>query len=215
MKNISVALDGPAGAGKSTIAKIVADLRDLTYIDTGAMYRAIALKILQEDINIEDEKQIEDLLNQSKIDIRENDIFLDEICVTEAIRKPEVSNFVSPVAKISSVRMKLVELQRKIASNKNVIMDGRDIGTHVLPDATYKFYLTASIEERARRRFIELKDKGFEITLEKVKTDIVNRDKNDMEREISPLRKADDAIEIDTSNKDIKKVVDEILEYLK
>ncbi|MCT4604957.1 MAG: (d)CMP kinase [Marinisporobacter sp.] len=215
MKNISIALDGPAGAGKSTIAKIIAKHKNLTYIDTGAMYRAIALKILREGIDVDQEKSIQDVLGVSNIDLEGNDIFLDEHLVTEEIRTPKVNNFVSHVAKIPLVRMKMVELQRNIAANKNVIMDGRDIGTFVIPNATYKFYLTASIEERARRRFIELKDKGFDTTFEIVKEEIKNRDKMDTEREFAPLRKAEDAIEIDTTGKSIQDVVAEILHCLK
>ncbi|MCT4618732.1 MAG: (d)CMP kinase [Marinisporobacter sp.] len=215
MKNISIALDGPAGAGKSTIAKIIAKYKNLTYIDTGAMYRAIALKILRVGINVDQEKSIQDVLESSNIDLEGNDIFLDAQLVIEEIRTPEVNNFVSHVAKIPLVRMKMVELQRNIAENKNVIMDGRDIGTFVIPNATYKFYLTASIEERAKRRFIELRNKGFDTTFEIVKEEIKNRDKMDTEREFAPLRKAEDAIEIDTTGKSIQNVVDEILNYLK
>lgn len=215
MENISVALDGPAGAGKSTIAKIIAKVKNLTYIDTGAMYRAIALKILKTGTNIQEEEQVKKILSDSKIDIDENNIFLDGKFVTEEIRKPEVSNFVSHVAKIPLVRIKMVEVQRKIAANKNVIMDGRDIGTHVLPNATYKFYLTASIDERAKRRFTELKEKGFKVIFEEIKKEIENRDKIDTEREVAPLRKAEDAIVIDTTGKSIQEVVGEILYYLK
>ncbi|QEK13618.1 (d)CMP kinase [Crassaminicella thermophila] len=214
MVNISIALDGPAGAGKSTIAKIIAKAKKLTYIDTGAMYRAITLKILRYGKNVQEE-QIKKILSDSKIDIDGNDIFLDGKLVTEEIRKPEVSNFVSHVAKISFVRMKMVELQRKIAANKNVIMDGRDIGTYVLPNATYKFFLTASIDERAKRRFTELKEKGFNVTFEEVKNEMEKRDKIDTEREFAPLRQAEDAIVIDTTGKCIQEVVDEILYYLK
>ncbi|QXM06049.1 (d)CMP kinase [Crassaminicella indica] len=215
MDNISIALDGPAGAGKSTIAKIIAKRKNLTYIDTGAMYRAIALKILREGIDIDKEESIQKVLSASSIDLEGNDIFLDGQLVTEEIRTPKVNNFVSHVARIPLVRMKMVELQRSIAANKNVIMDGRDIGTYVIPNATYKFYLTASIEERAKRRFIELRDKGFDTTIEIVKEEIKNRDKIDIEREFAPLRKAEDAIEIDTTGKSIEDVVEEILNYMK
>ncbi|WZL74942.1 (d)CMP kinase [Clostridiaceae bacterium 35-E11] len=215
MTHISVALDGPAGAGKSTIAKIIAEKKNLTYIDTGAMYRAITLKILDLGINIQDTKEIEYILSHSKIDIDEKNIFLDGQQINDAIRKPEISNFVSHVAKIPAVRIKMVELQRKIASNKNVIMDGRDIGTYVLPQATYKFYLTASIEERAKRRFDEFVSKGFSVTFQEVRKEIINRDKTDMEREFAPLRKSKDAIIIDTTGKSINEVIQEILSYLK
>lgn len=215
MRNISVALDGPAGAGKSTIAKIIAEKKNLTYIDTGAMYRAITLKILSLGINLEDVKQIEYILSQSTIDIDEKNIFLDGHLVNDEIRKPKINRSVSHVAKIPIVRIKMVELQRKIASNKNVIMDGRDIGTYVLPQATYKFYLTASIEERAKRRFDELVSKGFHITFEEVRKEIINRDKTDMEREFAPLKQSKDAVMIDTTGKTINQVVEEILFYLK
>ncbi len=214
MKNISIALDGPAGAGKSTVAKRIAEKNSLTYIDTGAMYRAITLKILNCEIDIQDEKAIEKILSETKIDIEGTHIFLDDRQVTDEIRKPEVDQFVSHVAKIPIIRKRLAEIQRKIAENKNVVMDGRDIATAVLPNATYKFFLTASIEERAERRYLELKKKGFEVTLEKIQEEIKNRDKIDMEREIAPLRKAEDAILIDTTGKTIEEVVDKIQSYL-
>jgi len=214
MKNISIALDGPAGAGKSTVAKRIAEKNSLTYIDTGAMYRAITLKILNCGIDIQDEKAIEKILSETKIDIEGTHIFLDDRQVTDEIRRPEVDQFVSHVAKIPIIRKRLAEIQRKIAENKNVVMDGRDIATAVLPNATYKFFLTASIEERAERRYLELKKKGFEVTLEKIQEEIKNRDKIDMEREIAPLRKAEDAILIDTTGKTIEEVVDKIQSYL-
>lgn len=215
MKNIAIALDGPAGAGKSTIAKEIAKSRNLVYIDTGAMYRAVTLKILNLDIALENTDAINDILCDIEIDLDENDIYLDKKCVTNEIRTPEINSTVSPVAKIAQVREKMVQLQREIADNKDVIMDGRDIGTFVLLNANYKFYLTASIEERAHRRFLELSEKGFDMTLDQVKKDIAIRDKNDSEREISPLRKAEDAIEVDSTNKSIQEVIKEILSYLK
>jgi cytidylate kinase len=215
MKNISIAIDGPAGAGKSTIAKRIAKISNLVYIDTGAMYRAIALKILREKIDIQNTKEVSKLLSETKIDIDEVNIFLDGKLVTHEIRKPDVNNFVSYVARIGIVRKKMVELQRKIALNKNVIMDGRDIGTTVLPNATYKFFLTASIEERARRRYEELIAKGFSTTLHDVKEEIQTRDQIDIQRNIAPLRQSDDALLIDTTEKSIDDVVDEILSYLK
>ncbi|MBF8984490.1 (d)CMP kinase [Lutibacter sp. B2] len=215
MKNRSIALDGPAGAGKSTIAKEIAKLKNLIYIDTGAMYRAVTLKILNAGISLENTDAINDILCDIGIDLDENDIYLDKKCVTNEIRTPEINNTVSQVAKIAQVREKMVQLQRQIADNKDVIMDGRDIGTFVLINANYKFYLTASIKERAHRRFLELSEKGFDMTLDQVEKDIAARDKNDSEREISPLRKAEDAIEIDSTNKPIQEVIKEILSYLK
>jgi cytidylate kinase len=214
MKNISIALDGPAGAGKSTIAKLIAEKNNLIYIDTGAMYRAITLKIICCGIDINDKKAIEKILSQTKIDIKKNNVFLDGKIVTEKIRKPEINKFVSYVAKVPLIREKMVEFQRKIAVNKNVIMDGRDIATNILPDARHKFFLTASIEERAKRRFIELKQKNFQVTLKEIKEEIKNRDKIDMEREIAPLRKVEDAILIDTTGKSIDEVVQEMQSYL-
>ena len=215
MKNIAIALDGPAGAGKSTIAKEIAKSKKLVYIDTGAMYRAVTLRILNLSISLEDTNAIKDILCDIKIDLDENDIYLDKKCVTNEIRTPEINSAVSQVAKIAQVREKMVQLQREIADNKSVIMDGRDIGTFVLLNANYKFYLTASIEERAQRRFLELSKKGFDMTLDQVKKDIETRDKTDSEREISPLRKAEDAIEVDSTNKSIEEVIKEILSYLK
>ncbi|WP_330375474.1 (d)CMP kinase [Inediibacterium massiliense] len=215
MNSMSIALDGPAGAGKSTIAKKISEIKNITYIDTGAMYRAIALKVLKENIDLENQDHIEKMLLSTKIDIKGNDIFLDGQMVTDEIRNPNVNKMVSHVAKILAVREKMTYLQREIASCKDVVMDGRDIGTFVLPNATYKFYLTASIEERAERRYIELKEKGFEVTLEQIKDEIQERDKMDMEREIAPLKKAQDAIEIDTTGKGIEQVIHEILKYLK
>ncbi|WP_129597119.1 (d)CMP kinase [Anaerophilus nitritogenes] len=215
MDFMSIALDGPAGAGKSTIAKKISEIKNITYIDTGAMYRAIALKVIKENIDIKNQDDIKKMLLGTQIDIKGNDILLDDQIVTDEIRNPNVNKMVSHVAKILEVREKMTYLQRKNASYQDVIMDGRDIGTFVLPNATYKFYLTASIEERAKRRYVELKEKGFEVTLEEIKDEIQKRDKMDMEREIAPLKKAKDAIEIDTTGKGIEQVIMEILKCLK
>lgn len=215
MKNISIALDGPAGAGKSTIAKIIAKRMNLVYIDTGAMYRAITLKILNKEIPLEKEQNIKDILSSTKIDLDEENIFLDGKQVKDEIREPRINQFVSQVAKIPFIRDKMVTMQREIASCKNVIMDGRDIGTNVLPNATYKFFLTASIDERANRRFMELQSKGFQMTFDQVKSEIEQRDKTDRERELAPLKKAEDAILIDTTEKSIDEVVEAIILYIK
>ncbi|MFZ5965791.1 MAG: (d)CMP kinase [Bacillota bacterium] len=214
MKNISIAIDGPAGAGKSTIAKSIARIKKLTYIDTGAMYRAIALKIMMENIDITSEQSIIEMMKRTKIDMLHHDVFLDNELVNDKIRKPEVSSFVSHVARLKAIRERMVELQQKIAREKDIIMDGRDIGTAVLPDATYKFFLTATIDERAKRRFLELKENGHTVDFEAIKSDIATRDKIDSEREIDPLRPAEDAIIIDTTGLTIEQVVDKILSYI-
>ena len=213
VERISIALDGPAGAGKSTIAKMIASIKNLLYIDTGAMYRAITLKIIKTGIPVEDYDAITELLNNTVIEMTESDVILDGEIVTFDIRHPNVSNLVSSIAKIPSVREKMVELQRQMANHHNVIMDGRDIGTNVLPNATHKFFLTASLDERARRRYDELVEKGHSIDLEDVRVEMALRDKIDSEREINPLRKAVDAIIIDTTSKTINEVILNILSY--
>lgn len=214
MGNMSITIDGPAGAGKSTIAKIIAKVKKLTYIDTGAMYRAVTLKFIQNFVDTKDAQQIEALLADIRIELIGDDIYLNGTNVTEEIRSPEVNQLVSEVAKLSPVRKKMVEFQRTIAAAQNVVMDGRDIGTFVLPDAAYKFFLTASIDERARRRFEEQRRKGFTTSLEDVKSEISNRDRIDTERELAPLIQAEDAILIDTTGLSIEKVVDKILSYI-
>ncbi|MBQ6370739.1 MAG: (d)CMP kinase [Firmicutes bacterium] len=209
-----IAIDGPSGAGKSTIAKAVAKKLGIDYIDTGAMYRAIGYKISSEGIDPKDEAAVNDMLERTQIDFRQGDIFLDETCVNEEIRTPEMSMMASVCSQIPAVREKLVQLQRGMGERKSVIMDGRDIGTNVLKDAEYKIYLTASAEERAHRRFLELQQKGEEQSYEAVLEDIRQRDHNDMTRELNPLRKADDAIELDTTGLDIDQVVQRVLEIV-
>ena len=209
-----IAIDGPSGAGKSTIAKAVAKELGIDYIDTGAMYRAIGYKISSEGIDPKDEAAVNDMLERTQIDFRQGDIFLDETCVNEEIRTPEMSMMASVCSQIPAVREKLVQLQRGMGERKSVIMDGRDIGTNVLKDAEYKIYLTASAEERAHRRFLELQQKGEEQSYEAVLEDIRQRDHNDMTRELNPLRKADDAIELDTTGLDIDQVVQRVLEIV-
>ena len=209
-----IAIDGPSGAGKSTIAKAVAKELGIDYIDTGAMYRAIGYKISSEGIDPKDEAAVNDMLERTQIDFRQGDIFLDETCVNEEIRTPEMSMMASACSQIPAVREKLVQLQRGMGERKSVIMDGRDIGTNVLKDAEYKIYLTASAEERAHRRFLELQQKGEEQSYEAVLEDIRQRDHNDMTRELNPLRKADDAIELDTTGLDIDQVVQRVLEIV-
>ena len=210
MKKI-IAVDGPAGAGKSTVSKICAAKLGYTYIDTGAMYRAVALKVLQSGKPIDD-SLIVDVTRDIRIELDESArVFLDGREVTTQIRTPEVSRTASLVAKVGYVRQKLTELQRQMASRGNVIMDGRDIGTQVLPNADLKIFLTATVAERARRRFDELKAKGHAADLAQIETEITLRDKQDSEREIAPLAQAEDAILLDTTRLTIDEVVAEIL----
>lgn len=214
MKKI-IAVDGPAGAGKSTVSKICAARLNYTYIDTGAMYRAVALKCnaqcvirnaqLNEELIVEVAKDIDIKLDET------GKVFLDGEDVTKEIRTPEVSRGASDVAKFGFVRKKLTELQRDMAKRGKVIMDGRDIGTQVLPNADLKIFLTATVDERARRRFEELKAKNFPADFDQIKKDIALRDKQDSEREIAPLAQAEDAILLDTTNLSIEQVVEKIL----
>lgn len=215
MNKIVIAIDGPAGAGKSTIAKIIARELNINYIDTGAMYRALTLKALKNRISFDDKDLLISLLSNTDIDYYNNHIFLDGKIVDNEIRKNEVSKNVSKIAKIKEIRVKLVEIQRKIASNKSVIMDGRDIGSYVLPNADFKFYVTASVEERSYRRYKELISKNVKISFEQVKEEIKQRDEIDKNREFSPLIKSKDAILIDTTKKTVEECVNEILNIIK
>ena len=209
-----VAVDGPAGAGKSTVSKLVAGRCDLTYIDTGAMYRAVALNVLEKKLPLTEEGIIE-AARDVEIDQQSVDgltkTYLDGRDVSTEIRTPEVSKIVSPVAKVGFVRQRLTELQRKMAERGGVIMDGRDIGTVVLPNADVKIFLTASVEERARRRYEELKAKGFDVELSAIEKDIATRDKTDSEREIAPLKQADDAVLIDSTAMTIDEVTNKLI----
>ena len=206
----TIAIDGPGGAGKSTIAKILSNELGLEYIDTGAMYRAMALKTIQSSTDIADEQQLDTMLASTDIDFRNGEIFLDGENVSGLIRTPEISMAASKVSAIPAVRHKLVALQRKMGHDKEVIMDGRDIGTNVLTDAPFKIFLSASAEVRAKRRYDELLAKGEEVSYDDVLADMIERDRADMTRETDPLKKADDAIEIDTSDMTIDEVVDTI-----
>ncbi len=221
-KGLVIAIDGFSSTGKSSISKVVADTLGLIHIDTGAMYRAITLFGLR---NFKDEKQEIDLskllqnLNEISLEFRENsgklEIYLNGENVSKEIRTTEVSDNVSFIAKQPEVRERLVVLQRDIAEKQGVIMDGRDIGTVVLPNAGYKFFLTASADERARRRFLELQSLGIETTIEEVKQNLIERDRIDSEREISPLKQAEDAILIDNTNLNKEETIDLILSYIK
>lgn len=209
-----VTIDGPAGSGKSTIAKLLAKKYNLTYLDTGAMYRMIALYTLENSLNLKDRENIKNILSNTKIDIIQNRFFLNSVDVSEKIRTPEVTNIVSEVATIKEIREKLVFLQREISEGKDVILDGRDIGTVVFPKAELKIFLIASPEERAKRRLGEYRRKNLNITYDEVLENIKKRDFIDSTREESPLKKAEDAIEIDSSNISIEGVVSEISRYI-
>ena len=213
-----IAIDGPAGSGKSTISKLVAKDLDLIYLDTGAMYRLVTLKALKIGIldgNLEDLDKINELLDNLEIDIREDGFYLDGVDVSEEIRKPIVSENVSKIAAIKEVRIKMVDLQRKFSKAKNVILDGRDIGTVVFPNADLKVFLVADARERANRRYKELTEKGENVSLEEIYQNILMRDKIDSTREEAPLKKAEDAIEVDTTSKSIDEVKEEILNLYK
>ena len=215
MKKIIIAIDGPAGAGKSTVAQIVAQRLNYTYIDTGAMYRAIAWKVLQDGLSINNIAGIINITQSITIKLTYIDgttkVFVDEYDVTAEIRNPIVSSIVPEIAQVSAVREAMVGLQQVMAERGGVVMDGRDIGTHVLPNADIKIFLTASIEERAQRRCRELTDKGFIVSLEEIMRDIAARDKKDCERDISPLIQAPDAILLDTTSISIEQAVIAIL----
>lgn len=214
MKTIQIAIDGPAGAGKSTIAKAVAKTLGFVYIDTGAMYRAIGLAAVRRGIDATDQKGVIGILDQIQIGISHTEegqqIFLNGENVSVEIRLPEISAAASHVAVIPEVRLKLVELQRKLAEETDVIMDGRDIGTYVLPDAPLKIFLTANPEERARRRFLELQEKGVETTLEQVLEEMKFRDQNDSGRDFAPLRAAEDSVLVDSTALTLEETVEKI-----
>lgn len=207
MTKFAIAIDGPAGAGKSTIAKILANKLNIDYIDTGAMYRAFTYKVLNEGIDVKDTVKIIELLNNTSIDFSNNHIILDGKIIDKEIRENRISNNVSNIAIIKEVREKLVEIQQEISMRKSVIMDGRDIGTHVLTNADFKFFITASVIERGKRRYEELKNINKNVEFEKIIEEIERRDRIDSTREISPLRKSTDAIEIDTTYMSIEEVV--------
>ena len=212
----SIAIDGPAGAGKSTIAKLVAKELGLIYVDTGAMYRAMGLYFLRTSVDVENLSEVQAACESADITIEyrhgEQIVVLNGEEVNTLIRTEEVGKMASNVAKLKEVREKLVELQRKLAKTTGVIMDGRDIGTHVLPNANLKIYLTASSATRANRRYQELTDKGVNCNLDEIEADIIARDHQDMNREITPLRQAEDAVLVDSSNMTIDEVVEKIIE---
>ncbi len=217
-RKISIAIDGPAGAGKTTVAREVARRLGLRYIDTGAMYRAVAWKSLEEGIPLSDEDRIVEMAGEMDINFPMGDgsrIFVDGKDVSEAIRSPEVTRLSSPVSAISGVRRHLVAQQRRLASGGGVVMEGRDIGSVVLPDADVKIFLTASVEERARRRYLEMKASGVEVDIETLRREIEERDHRDSTRPDSPLTKVPEAVEINTDNLTVSQVVERILELCK
>lgn len=207
MSNFIIALDGPSGSGKSTIANILAKKLKISYLNTGSMYRAVTLFFLENNIKKSDKIDI-DLLRKINIDIKEDKVFLNEKDVSDKIRNKEVTENVSWVSSISLVRKYLVDMQRRISQNKSIILDGRDIGTVVFPNAKYKFFLVASSEVRAKRRY---EQNEIDKSLEEIQKDIEKRDYLDSHREISPLKKAEDAIEIDSSNLTIDETIEEII----
>ena len=216
---ISIAIDGPAAAGKSTVAKIVARELSYIYIDTGAMYRAITFKALEQAIPLNNEAEILNILKHTEINLSQGTegqrVVIDGIDRTDEIRSQEVTNNVSTVAGYRLIREELVKRQQAFGKERGVVMDGRDIGTHVIPDAEVKIFLIASVTERAERRFKENKEKGFRVELEQLKQEIEARDEQDRQREFSPLIKAEDAIEIDTTSLSIQQVAEEILHIAK
>ena len=214
-----IAIDGPAGAGKSTISKKVASLLGFVYIDTGAMYRTVGLKAVRCGVDTNDEKGVIALLPSLDIDIRhegvEQHIYLDGENVSGLIRTPQISMAASNVSKIPAVRLAMVDMQRKLAQNHDVVMDGRDIASYVLPDAEIKIFLTASVDARAKRRYNELLEKGESVSLEDVKNEMILRDTNDSTREFAPLTVAKDAEIIDTSELTLSESIDKVINYVR
>lgn len=215
MKNLQIAIDGPAGSGKSTVAKRIARQLNILYLDTGAMYRALTWFVLTEKKNVKSEADVLECLAHFDLVFNDQKIQLNDVDLTESIREPIISENVSYVAKHGSVREKMVALQQKIAGEQPVIMDGRDIGTHVLPLSKFKFFLNATVEERAKRRLKELEAKGGKHNYQEVKDAIVKRDQLDSEREHAPLKQAEDAVLIDTTCLDIDEVIMKIISLIK
>ena len=215
----NVAIDGPAGAGKSTIAKRVAKEKGFIYVDTGAMYRGMAIYFLEQKISPDEKEEIAKACQNAEVSIAyedgEQQIYLNGKNVTALLRKEEVGKMASISSAIPEVRQKLLSLQRNLAKEKDVVMDGRDIGTNILPDADVKVYLTASSRTRANRRYLELREKNVDCNLDEIEREIIARDERDMNREIAPLKQAEDAILIDSSDLTIEEVTEKILELCK
>ena len=219
MKNISIALDGPSGSGKSTVAKFLSKKMNILYLDTGAMYRACAVKALKMGIDTLDEEKVKTFIGDIDIEIKYADgtqkTFLDGEDVSEKIREPQVSMAASNISSLKCVRLKMVEMQREIAEKMSCVLDGRDIGSYVLPNAKYKFYITASVDVRAKRRYDELKAKGHDVNFNELQKEIEQRDYNDSHRDFAPLTRAEDAILIDTSDMSIEEVVNKVYSFIK
>ena len=211
---MNIAIDGPAGAGKSTIAKILAARLGILYLDTGAMYRAVGYKAIKSGVSVSDLAAVENMLKNTTVDVKVEDgvqhVYLDGEDVSGVIRTPEVSRAASDISALPPVRHAMVDLQRIIAAKQDTVLDGRDVGTFVLPNAEHKFFLTASVEERAKRRYKELVGRGENCDFEKIRKDIETRDYNDSHRALAPLKKADDAVEVDTTFMTIEEVADKL-----
>lgn len=215
-----IAIDGPAGAGKSTVAKLIAKELGFLYIDTGAMYRALTLKVLENKIALDDIARIIELAKNTRVELRNNQFYSQEVLVdgkdvTLKIRQPRITQFVSDIAKIKGVREVMLGLQRNSAKQGNVVLDGRDIGTVVFPNADKKFYIDAEFKERVKRRYKELNELGQNVTLKDIESDLRNRDTIDSTRQFAPLKKAEDATYIDTTNMTVEQVVNELLNYIR
>lgn len=213
-RGLVIAIDGPAGTGKSTVSRLLAGRLGFTYLDTGAMYRAVAVKANEEGIDIEDEDKLKKLCSRIRLNFKDNKIFVDDRDYSNEIRKASAGPLSSKVSTKRAVREAMVRLQRSMAENGSVVMEGRDIGTVVFPDADVKFYLDASAEIRGKRRYLELKEKGSDISLTEVIDEVKARDEQDSTRALSPLKKAGDAIHIDTSNMAIENVVEKMVEEI-
>ncbi len=213
-RHLTIAIDGTSGSGKSTAAKNLASVLGIEYIDTGAMYRAAAYKALKENVPVDDDHAVGDMLSETEIDFVRGRILLDGEDISDRIRTLEISHAASKISQLASCRAKLVEIQRRIASQKSVVMDGRDIGTNVLSGASHKFYVTASLETRAERRLAELLEKGEQTTYEEVLEDLKARDHSDMTRKLNPLVRAEDAIDISTDECDIEGTLQCLLQHI-
>jgi cytidylate kinase len=214
-----IAIDGPAGAGKSTVAKILAQKLNFLYLDTGSMYRALTLKAIEESIDIKDTARLIQMAKASRLDLMNNPdgsmkVILDDKDVSLSIREGRITRLVSDLAKIKEIREVMLGLQRKLGRQRDSVLDGRDIGTVVFPNADKKFYIDADFKERVARRYKELKDLGQDVTFEAIEADLKNRDTIDSTREFAPLKKADDAVYIDTTNLTIEEVVEKVISYI-